>query len=194
MLAGITARHGVRQGWDVTIGGTYARNAFQEHPLLGGTLLVSAVGAGGGVAGWFELFYPEPIALEGSFVQDDFDSPVFKAITLDRSATLTVQATATHIVHNPHYGDPGLNLGAGVSLEIYLDNQRCAVPPPVMVREKIMEGDRRLQIDALCNKELGPGQHFIRMDAVAIGNCKPLSHVPKTCNTRRIRGAYALIE
>jgi len=158
------------------------------------TLLVSMVGAGVGAAGWFEIFFPEPIALEGTLVQDDFDSPLYQAITVARSATLTVHATATHIVHNPYYGRSGWELGTGVSLEIYLDDEPCATPPRVLVEERIPEGSRRLQIEALCEKTLGPGQHFVRITAQAIGNCLPLSHVPKTCNTRRIRGAYALIE
>ena len=163
-------------------------------PLLA-SLLISALGAGSGVAAWFQFFYQEEVSIAAPFSQDDFDSPVFLAFTLRRNATLTVAAAASHLVHNPKYGQPGWTLGAGVLLEIYVDNEPCGDPKIERVDGPILDGRRLLQIDASCGpKDLGPGQHFLRIQAAAIGNCLSLSHIPETCTTRRVRGAYTLIE
>ena len=163
-------------------------------PLVA-SLAISALGAGSGVAAWFQFFYQEDLAIATPFSQDDFNSPVFLAFTLRRSATLTVAATASHLVHNPNYGQPGWTSGAGVSLQISIDSAPCGDPQIEQVNAPILDGSRLLQVDASCGPtQLGPGQHFVRIQAAAIGNCLTLPELPATCNSRRIRGAYALME
>ena len=95
----------------------------------------------------------------------------------------------------PHYGQSGWEHGAGVSLEVFIDGESCDGPREDLIEAPIEDGSRLLQVDVVCGaKSLAPGQHIVRVQAAALGNCLPLRHLPKTCNTRRIRGAYAVVE
>ena len=158
------------------------------------TLFISALGAGAGALGWLELLYEEPLATAVPIAQDDFDSPVFLPFTLPRAATLTVQATASRLVHNPEAGEGGW-LYTGLHLTVWVDGKVCARNHPPPPERKIVDGRELMQLDAACDPmKIGPGQHFIRIEAVPIGSCKENPQSPATCNTNRIRGAYTLVE
>ena len=157
------------------------------------SLVISALGAGSGVAAWFEFFYQAPLALSRPFSQDDFDSPMYLAFTLQREATLTIVATASNLVHVPAEVNGTRLRGAGLSLQVTVDNEPCSTddyfePAPILA------GRKRLQIDTTCSQKLGPGRHFARVQATALGNCVQPPQVPDTCHTSRIRGAYSLLE
>ena len=158
-------------------------------------MLVSILAAGYGVAAWFQLFYREPLVLASPVSQDDFDSPVYVAFTLRSDAKFTMVATASNLVHVPDQLNGTPLRGAGLSLEIIVDNEPCAHKEhfePAPVSEE--DGRRRMEIDATCSRELGPGRHFVRLRATALGNCVSHDQSPDTCRTSRIRGAYSLIE
>ena len=159
------------------------------------SLLVSLLAAGYGVSAWFQLLYQEPLVLATPISQDDFDSPVYVAFTLRREATLTMVATASNLVYVPAKLNGTPLDGAGLRLEITVDNEPCANNEH-SEDAPVSDGDgrRRMKIDATCTKELGPGRHFARLLATALGNCVSHDQSPDTCRTSRIRGAYSLIE
>lgn len=113
-------------------------------------LVVSFLGAGSGATAWLVYLHEDEVAVSVPFGQDDFDSPVYLAFTLRRDAMLTVAATASSLVHNPHYGAEGWRLGAGVSLEISVDSEPCGGLQIKKVDAPIKDGRAQLQIDASC--------------------------------------------
>lgn len=158
------------------------------------TLLVSALGAGAGALGWLQLFYEPTLATAVPIAQDDFDSPVFLPFTIPRETKLTVHATASRLVHNPQAGEGGW-LYSGLGLKISVDDKVCAHEDPDPEETKIVDGRRSMLLVASCGPmRIGPGQHFIRIEARAKGSCKAIPQSPATCNTNRIRGAYTLFE
>ena len=168
--------------------------SYKSIGPLAFTLLVSFVGAGTGALAWFEFFTEEKVASAVAFGQDDFYSPVFLPFTLTKEASLTVSTTASSLVYNPDFGKPRWKLGTGVSLGISIDGEPCGDLQTKIVNAPI-KGRTFQEVDASCGpQKLGPGQHFVRIQAKSIGNCKPVPSHPPTCNTNRIRGAYALIE
>ena len=89
--------------------------------------VTTLLGAGGGAVAWIEWLFPAKMQATGAFAQDNFDSPIFVTVAIAENTQpeLTVQANASRVVHNPHYGAEGWRLGSGVSLMISVDGKAC---------------------------------------------------------------------
>lgn len=153
--------------------------------------LIAIVAAGGGAIAWVKYF--SPIRTAHSFERKHFEGPFSIAINPTKIAELTFVATATVRVHNPHYGESGWKLGSGVKLIGKINGEECDSGTEHK-KEVITDGSRRLVVQVSCSKSLPAGGHHFSIDATTIGNCKPLAHIPNTCNTHILQGSYTLTE
>mgnify|MGYP000064814028 CR=1 FL=1 len=164
----------------------------KKYPLS--TLVVSFLGAGGGVVAFRSLFFPDPVVISDSFQQDDFNSPVYIPVTIAKPSEMTVEATASIRTHLP-IGAKGFENGTGVRVAIFFDGKVCQPNGKSANKTKgpVIDGYYYMEAQASCEMNyVSAGNHSIKVDAEFLGSCLKKTD-SDVCKVKRIRGGYTAI-